>query len=106
MLTRQGLLTPQPHKRPSSAGLQFGADMPNQQWQAKHHPLAPGRRLPPERMAPVTAYNVTAKRWARGWELYIDGVGVTQSRSLATADRQVCDFLSLMLDIEDPSGLR
>jgi hypothetical protein len=30
---------------------------------------------------------VTARRWAHGWELHIDGVGVTQSRTLASAER-------------------
>lgn len=27
------------------------------------------------------SYRVTAKRWKRGWELHIDGVGVTQCRT-------------------------
>ena len=26
----------------------------------------------------MTTYSVRAKRWERGWELHIDGVGVTQ----------------------------
>jgi hypothetical protein len=30
----------------------------------------------------MTRYAVTAKRWKHGWELHIDGVGVTQSRTL------------------------
>ena len=37
--------------------------------------------------------NVTAKRWAKGWELHIDGHGVTQSRTLADAPQQVVDYL-------------
>jgi len=45
----------------------------------------------------VTAYHVTAKRWARGWELHIDGVGVTQSRTLTGAVRMVRDYLALDL---------
>lgn len=41
-------------------------------------------------------YVVRAKRWAEGWELYIDGLGVTQSRTLATAERQVRDYLETL----------
>lgn len=37
--------------------------------------------------------DVTAKRWKRGWELYIDGVGVTQSRTLASAPQMVRDYI-------------
>ncbi|MGH3631525.1 MAG: acyl-CoA dehydrogenase family protein, partial [Sciscionella sp.] len=39
-------------------------------------------RLPGEGVVAVT-YHVRAKRWAHGWELHVDGVGVTQSASLA-----------------------
>lgn len=41
------------------------------------------------------SYTVTAKRWEKGWELHIDGVGVTQSRTLADAERMVRDYLRL-----------
>jgi DNA-directed RNA polymerase specialized sigma subunit len=47
----------------------------------------------------VTTYDVTARLWARGWELHIsrDGeeIGVTQSRTLASAERMVRDYLDL-----------
>ena len=39
-------------------------------------------------------YNVTAKRWEHGWELHIDGIGVTQSRLLSGAEAMVRDYLS------------
>ena len=42
-------------------------------------------------------YHVTAKHWAHGWELHIANVGVTQSRSLATAEATVREYL----DIDD-----
>ena len=42
-----------------------------------------------------TAYTVIAKRWARGWELHIDGVGVTQSKTLNDAEEMVRDYISL-----------
>ncbi|MCL2091368.1 MAG: antitoxin HicB [Micrococcales bacterium] len=45
-------------------------------------------------------YEVRAVRWARGWELHIDGVGVTQSRSLASAERQVRDYLATLYDVD------
>lgn len=35
---------------------------------------------------------VVAKRWAEGWELHVDGVGVTQTRVLQNARRQVADL--------------
>jgi DNA-directed RNA polymerase specialized sigma24 family protein len=41
------------------------------------------------------SYRVTATRWKHGWELDIDNVGVTQSRSLATAEATVRDYLAL-----------
>lgn len=49
-------------------------------------------------MAPdVTRYAVTATRWEGGWELAIDGVGVTQSRNLRTADAMIRSYLRLDL---------
>jgi transposase InsO family protein len=43
-LTRQGLVTPDPSKRPKSSCLRFQADMPNECWQSDftHYPLADG----------------------------------------------------------------
>lgn len=41
------------------------------------------------------SYNVTAKRWTHGWELHIDGVGVTQCRTLDGAQEMVRDYLRL-----------
>jgi transposase InsO family protein len=34
VLTRRGFVTPQPHKKPKSAGARFAAAMPNERWQA------------------------------------------------------------------------
>lgn len=51
-------------------------------------------------MVAVTTYNVAAKRWAHGWELDIDGVGVTQSRTLATAEGMVRDYLETLLEVD------
>jgi hypothetical protein len=48
-------------------------------------------------------YEVVAKRWRRGWELHIAGVGVTQSRSLADAEAMVRDYISQDLDIAEDS---
>ena len=42
-------------------------------------------------------YEVRAKRWAGGWELHIDGVGVTQARTLRQADRMVRDYVAFMV---------
>jgi DNA-directed RNA polymerase specialized sigma24 family protein len=46
-------------------------------------------------MAAVSTYHVAAKRWGAYWELHIDGVGVTQSRTLLAAERIVRDYLAL-----------
>jgi len=39
-------------------------------------------------------YHVIAKRWEHGWELHIDGIGVTQSRLLSDAEAMVRDYLA------------
>lgn len=43
------------------------------------------------------ALSVTAKRWRGGWELHIDGYGVTQSRTLdqESVAREVRDYVTL-----------
>lgn len=46
-------------------------------------------------------YTVLAKRWDRGWELHIEGVGVTQSKTLSAAETQARDYISLLLGIPD-----
>jgi hypothetical protein len=46
-----------------------------------------------------------ARRWKRGWELHIDGVGVTQSRSLAEAETMVRDYVESLTG-QDASGAR
>jgi transposase InsO family protein len=47
ILTRRGFVTPQPHKRPKSAGRRFCAAMPNERWQADitHWQLADGTEV-------------------------------------------------------------
>jgi transposase InsO family protein len=44
ILTRNGLITPQPQKRPTCSRIRFQAELPNQMWQADstHWPLACG----------------------------------------------------------------
>ena len=57
--------------------------------------------MPAGRVAAVRRrYQVRARRWARGWELHIDGVGVTQSRTLATAETMVRDYIAVDLDLD------
>jgi predicted transcriptional regulator len=46
----------------------------------------------------MTTYTVRAKRWLHGWELHIDGVGVTQSRSLGDSERMVRDYIESLTD--------
>lgn len=42
-----------------------------------------------------STYQVRAKRWAHGWELHIEGVGVTQSHTLRDAERMARDYIAL-----------
>src|SRR5450631_1593734 len=44
-LTRAGLVTPEPRKRPKSSYIRFQADQPNECWQSDftHYPLASGQ---------------------------------------------------------------
>lgn len=42
-------------------------------------------------------YNVRAVHWAHGWELHIDGVGVTQSHGLKDAKNMIRDYIALDL---------
>ena len=53
--------------------------------------------------AGTSTYRVTAKRWKHGWELHIDGVGVTQSRTLDTAEQMVRDYIETLTD-QDVGG--
>jgi hypothetical protein len=45
-------------------------------------------------------YTVHAKRWVRGWELHIDGVGVTQCRTFTEAEDMARDYIALALGLE------
>lgn len=42
---------------------------------------------------------VRAKRWARGWELDINGLGVTQSHTLDAAEAMARDYIATDLGI-------
>lgn len=46
----------------------------------------------------MSTYTVRAKRWKHGWELHIDGIGVTQSRNLAGAEQMVRDYVETLTD--------
>lgn len=50
-------------------------------------------------MVAVT-YTVRATHWEKGWELHIPDIGVTQSRTLATAPQQVVDYLATLWDLD------
>lgn len=46
-------------------------------------------------------YAVRAVRWVHGWELHVDGIGVTQVRTLDHAEQQVRDLIATELDLDD-----
>jgi hypothetical protein len=50
-----------------------------------------------------STYQVRAKRWAHGWELHIEGVGVTQSHTLRDAERMARDYIALDTDTDPAS---
>ena len=50
-------------------------------------------------------YRVDAKRWEHGWELHVEGVGVTQSKSLHSAARIAREYISLVESISDESTI-
>lgn len=52
----------------------------------------------------MTTYEVTAKQWDLGWELHVDGLGVTQSRTLANAEAMVREFIACDLDLDDDTS--
>jgi hypothetical protein len=54
-------------------------------------------------MAAMKTYKVRAKRWARGWELHIDGLGVTQSHSLRDAEGMARDYIALDTEVPPES---
>ena len=47
-------------------------------------------------------YTARARRWEHGWEIHVDGIGVTQARVLGRAKMQACDLIETMTD-ERPS---
>lgn len=50
-------------------------------------------------------YTVFAKRWEHGWELHVEGVGVTQAKSLHSAARMAREYISLVEGISDESTI-
>lgn len=48
----------------------------------------------------MTTCRVRAKRWEGGWELHIDGVGVTQARRLTEAEETARGYIAMALDID------
>lgn len=51
----------------------------------------------------MSTYTVRAVRWEHGWELHIDGVGVTQARTLDGAPGMVRDYIESLTG-HDASG--
>lgn len=43
----------------------------------------------------MRTYKAHARRWEGGWELHIDGVGVTQSRTLRDAERMARSYIAM-----------
>lgn len=54
-------------------------------------------------IAVTDTYQVLAKRWDKGWELHIEGVGVTQARRLSEAETMVRDLIVRREEIRETS---
>lgn len=48
----------------------------------------------------MTTYKVIARRWELGWELHIDGIGVTQVATLASARRVIRDYVAALTGVD------
>lgn len=59
-----------------------------------HDALYEATSMPSELMVAMT-YKITAKAWEHGWELHIEGVGVTQSEGVEDAEAMVRHYLEL-----------
>lgn len=46
----------------------------------------------------MSSYTARAVRWDHGWELHVEGMGVTQVRSLDHAERQARDLVESLTD--------
>lgn len=55
----------------------------------------------PEETAQLTTFRVRAKRWEHGWELHVEGVGVTQTPRLTEAEAVAREYIAMALDIDD-----
>ena len=64
VLTRAGLVVPEPSKRPRSSLIRFAAEQPNQTWQSDftHWPLADGTDTEVKRSGNHAAVRLTAAR--------------------------------------------
>jgi hypothetical protein len=49
----------------------------------------------------MRTYIVAAQRWAQGWELHVEGVGVTQADTLSEAEATAREYIALALDLDD-----
>ena len=47
----------------------------------------------------MKTYQVRAKRWEHGWELHIEGVGVTQSHTLWDSEEMARDLIARREDL-------
>lgn len=48
----------------------------------------------------MTVYVVRAEPWEAGWELHVDGLGVTQTPTLVTAERQARDYIETVTGVD------
>lgn len=49
----------------------------------------------------MSTYTAKAVRWTHGWEVHIDGLGVTQCRTLDHARQQACDYIQTLTGESD-----
>ena len=45
-------------------------------------------------------YRARAARWEDGWELHVEGVGITRLASVEAAESQVRDYIETAMDLD------
>jgi hypothetical protein len=51
-------------------------------------------------MGDMNRYEVCVVPWEHGWELHVDGVGVTQVEDLSDVDAQVRSLVQAVLEVD------
>lgn len=51
----------------------------------------------------MNSHTVHARRWEHGWELHVEGVGVTQAHKLSGAEEMSRSYIAMMIGVDPDS---